>query len=295
AVDAAAHLQALDAERIGPGVGRAHAALGRVDLGLVPELADRGDLRILAVAAVLGRVTHGLVGAVGVEQQAAAEQVVVAVLQVDLVEVVELRAGAERGAAHHGVGDVVGAVAVHAGVVALALEVEAGDGGLQPLQVVLAEVQAELQEQVVGLGVVDRARAAHADRAPVAVVGRAASGERGRHQHVVVVLAVAEGHADLPAVAVVVALGGPARGQRGFGAAHRALGDVVDDAACGADALGGRRAVDDLDAVDDAQVGEAAGAVGLAQRRGLRYADEQAQRDAAAQRLARVEIGRAHV
>src|SRR5688572_20447218 len=117
----------------------------------------------------------------------AAPEVVVAVRERALLEVVE-RGGGEctRGRAGlGGVGLAGVAVAVDEVVAALALDLEARDRGLQALRVAGAEVGADLEEQVVPLGVRERAAGVEADAAPVAVIADAAVDEGGGDEEVV--------------------------------------------------------------------------------------------------------------
>ena len=73
-----------------------------IHFGLIHQLADRRDQRILPIGAVVGREAHRLVGGVRVRREAAAEQLEVLVREHVLIEFVELgadqrhAAGAER-------------------------------------------------------------------------------------------------------------------------------------------------------------------------------------------------------
>ena len=199
---------------------------------------------------------------------------------------VELGLRAERLAALRRVGRAGGAIAVDEDVVALALDVEVRQRELQALAAIGSEVDAELREHVVGLGVGDRAAGVETDATAVAVVGHAAIDMRDRDQRVVLLGLPRERRADLPHRAVVVELRSVARGECVLVAdLGGRLRDVVDDAARRADAFGRGRTVDHLDAADDAHVGEGRVAGAFAQRRALRDAVEETQRDAAAQVL----------
>ena len=296
-VHAHLQLQARYGEQLTARPRGAQAALLRGDLRLVPDPLVVGDgwRDELLVVAVLRQEAHRLVGMVGSGHQRATEEVAVAVLDAVLLEVVERVQRAVQVALLRGVGErhgarrvvVRAAAAEHLHVVALALDLEVAVGRLQPLRVALTEVDAALEEQVLRGRIGHRAAAAQADAAPVAVVGDAAVEVGGGDQQVVRTLLQRVGAAHLPAAAVARALGLQAGAERGLAAfLVRHLGDVVDDAAGRADAFGGGRAVDDLDAADDAHVGEGGLARAVAQRRALRDAVEQAQRNAAAQRLA---------
>src|SRR5690606_19796460 len=296
-VDAGAHAQALDAEQVAVGVAQAQALLLRDDLGLVPDAVGfrRRGLDQLAVGAVLGQVAHRLVGPVGVHAQVAAEEVGVGVLHRDLLEIVELGQRTRDLSTLGGVGarhralDRIQAAALDLHVVVLAADVEVAVAGLDALHLAFAEVVAALDEHVLGVGIRQRAGGVHADAAAVAVIGNAAVQVGDAGEEVSGVATVGVGHAELVLVAVALELGPEAGADRGLVAILvRHAGQVVDHAAGAADALGRRRAVDHLDPADHAHVGEGAVAAALAQRRALRDAVEQAQRDAATQRLARV-------
>src|SRR5690606_32888222 len=291
-VDASAYAQALDAEQVAVGVAQAQALFLRDNLGLVPDALGfrRRRLDQLAVGAVLGQVAHRLVGPVGVHAQVAAEEVGVGVLHRELLEVVELGQRAGDLAALGGVGgrhralDRIEAAALDLHVVVLAADVEVAVAGLDALGLAFAEVVAALDEQVLGVGIRQRAGGVHADPAAVAVVGDAAVDVGGADQEVGRIAAVGVGHAEHVLRAGALELAAVAVADRGLVAVLvRHAGQVVDDAAGAADALGRGRAVDHLDAADHAHVGEGAVAGALAQRRALRHAVEQAQRDAAAQ------------
>ncbi len=233
-----------------------------------------------------------LVGAVRVHRQRAAPDVGVAVVDDGLLEVVDLGQRAEEAGLLGGVGQAEVAVAVHEVVVAIALDAEAAERDLQALLALVAEVEADLAEEVLGHRVGHRAAGVQADAATIAVVGHATVDLRDGDHAVPLVALVQVVAGDLPAGAVVLAFGRVAGDQlelvAGLGGRAR---DVVDDAAGGADALGRRGAIDDLDAADQAHVGEGGVARAFAQRRALRHAVEQAQRDASAQVLTGVAHG----
>ena len=169
------------------------AFLLRVHLGLIDQLAERRNQRILAIGAVVRREAHRLLGRVHVGAEAAAQQVVVLVREHVLLEVVELRAhqrhaaGAERRAALGGIRNAQRAAAFDPVIAALALDLEVAGGELQTLIVVGAEVPAGLQEQVLGLRVRRRAAGGEADATTVRVVGDAAVAERAVQHQIVVV------------------------------------------------------------------------------------------------------------
>ena len=112
-----------------------------IDLGLVGQGAERCDQRILLVgAALLGDEAHRLAGAVSLRRERAAEQVVVAVVQRVLAEVVEFGCALERTAGDRGVGDAGGAVAFEVDVAALAVQVELAGLRFDALIVAGAEI-----------------------------------------------------------------------------------------------------------------------------------------------------------
>src|SRR5690606_8169996 len=185
--------------------------------------------------------------------------------------------------------DRIEAAALDLHVVVLAADVEVTVAGLDALGLAFAEVVATLDEQVLGVGIRQRTGGVHADPAAVAVIGDAAVDVGGADQDVCRVAAIGVGHAELVLRAVFLELAADAGTHCGLVTVLvRDPGQVVDHATGTADALGRRRAIDHLDPADHAHVGEGAIATALAQRRALRHAVEQAQRDPASQGFARV-------
>jgi hypothetical protein len=134
------------------------------------------------------------------------------VIELVLGEVVELGQRARDAAAFGCVGgrhrafDRVVTTAFDLVVVAVAGDAEVAVRSFQALHAVFAEVEAALEEEIVGLGIGHRAAGVHADAAAIAVVGDAALDVRSRDDQVVVLLLQRVVHPELPALAVVAEL-----------------------------------------------------------------------------------------
>src|SRR5690606_2895712 len=115
------------------------------------------------------------------------------------------------GARHRALDRVV-AAAFHLHVVVLAANVEVAVAGLDALHLAFAEVVAALEEDVLGVGVRERAGGVHADAAAVAVVGDAAVDVGDGGEEVGRIAAVGVGDAELVLLAVVLELGADAGG-----------------------------------------------------------------------------------
>ena len=244
---------------------------------VAPEVAP-------VAAAVEGLEIHP----VQLRLQEAAGQVMIGVIQHHRCRAV---AGAFAfAAAGRGRGQLAGGdVARHGAVVVVALQFVVVGADLQPALVV--EVPADLGEEVVAarvhqvaLDVVD------GDRPAIAVVIESFAGQGGAADEVDVAAARAEDVGRLVARAVVFARDRHACAdanivERLAVLAGRALGDDVDDAAGGAQALQRIGAVDHFDPLDHRRIDGVAVASAFAQWRRLRYAVDQIQRLAAAQVL----------
>ena len=162
-VDADVQLQAVDGENIRPcpAVRRPFFSVWISDWSIsVPIGAMQ---RILPVDAVLGDEAHRLVGVIGVRRSAPPKNSLCVYDRLSCSKSLNSVFAPSGRPAHRRVGDAGRAIAVHQDVIALAGDVEAADAQLQALRVVRAEVEAALEEQVLRLGVGDRAAGVQAD------------------------------------------------------------------------------------------------------------------------------------